>query len=412
MKPETNPDKDNPTPGSFASELVDRSDEGKRTFKSSCHQPEHIDELTQPPALSSIIGFEEESMSHTARSSLAVLEDNDRSPEEIESWHQFKWRVSAFVNIQDIFEAPAYVHGAREGMFHLWYFYYESKFLLTESLLCGLNGFSTAAVALLRPFLEFNLLQNYFYLGVHKSAAYEQLDRYLGSDILPKWSTILGGALPKDAFCRPIRTILEAHLTGLSNSSSHPYHPDLSAKHSVGSHPDQSLEGLFSWHTAKFVLNSVLWMYLVNFPMLLHPRDTLRKFGFNPPLGLFTDEWCSFTLRKGLGEEDFIKFSEYANGRRSEELCAWYDGFPELSDEQIRATWNVAEFGELETSTRVGALLVKTKMRAMREAMALKDRDKDEQHLTGLSARLNHLSTYSGWVEERRRMSSGKKTRR
>ena len=87
--------------------------------------------------------------------------------------------------------------------------------MLAESILSGLNGLYIASNALLRPFLEFSLLQNYYYRLVER-AAYTPVQDYLEKGRHPSWGTVLNDALPHDSFCRSIRYRLQAHLAGLS----------------------------------------------------------------------------------------------------------------------------------------------------------------------------------------------------
>jgi hypothetical protein len=65
------------------------------------------------------------------------------------------------------------------------------------------------------------LLQNYYYQVIRAAGSYAPVEEYLSQGKQQK-------AIPDDAFCRPIRFRLQAHLTGLSEPSVHPYHPDFS----------------------------------------------------------------------------------------------------------------------------------------------------------------------------------------
>jgi hypothetical protein len=115
--------------------------------------------LKQPDALLDILGIDEDVLSDTARRTLYAFEDDEERDRYITRWSDFKWKVTAFVQIQDIFDAPI-MTGSYLNAFHLWYFYFESKHLLDEAIVCGFNGLYAASNALMRLFMEFNILQS------------------------------------------------------------------------------------------------------------------------------------------------------------------------------------------------------------------------------------------------------------
>ena len=119
-------------------------------------------------------------------------------------------------------------------------------------------------------------------------------------------------ALPKDEFCRPLRFRLSFHLTALSQSALHGYHPEYSPqqyRHQPHSH---SLEGLYFWQKTSLILDAALWVYYVNFPMLFYPVDVLRKFGFNGPVGVLVDPQTATYVRKSLSQADYEAFRTHS----------------------------------------------------------------------------------------------------
>src|SRR5690606_12521853 len=147
--------------------------------------------------------------------------------------------------IQDAFDTPVLPPVGVSVLFEQYYFYFESRNILAESVLAGLNGLYAASSALLRPFLEFSLLQNYYYRRARSESSYGAVVDYFKTHRTPSQATVMRNALPSSQFTNTIRFRAQAHLTALSRSSSPPYHPDSSpAQHrtTVGTH---SLEGLF-----------------------------------------------------------------------------------------------------------------------------------------------------------------------
>ena len=88
-----------------------------------------IDNYNEPYNLKKIIGLKENLLSDNAKNVLNILE-NETNEDIKNKYLDFKWKVTAFINIQDIFDMPILDRKELLGFFHLWYFYYESKYIL------------------------------------------------------------------------------------------------------------------------------------------------------------------------------------------------------------------------------------------------------------------------------------------
>jgi hypothetical protein len=330
-------------------------------------------------------------LSSTASEALEAL--NQSNPD---GWTRFQWQLTAFTYLQDNFDTP--FHDAIDRnpllLFEQYYFYFESVRLLKESILCGLNGFSIAANALMRPFLEFSLLQNYFYRALEARGSFAELERYFQSAITPATQTLVKKAMPSDAFSSPIRFRINQHLGGLSQSTLHPYHPSYSpVQHNTEVHV-HSLETLHFWGVTSLVLEAALWMYYVNFPMLFTPVNIVRRFGFNAPVGLFVDEGVVGAVRNSLSGEDFVRFRDYATAQsRTRDCLAFLEGQRELTDDEIAATWrNEEEDGPFTDIRRCYALLM-ARTRGMRVALAHRRRTEASERQEGTP----NLDTLAAW---------------
>lgn len=324
-----------------------------------------------PDDLLDILGLPKESLTALGQE---VLDLHETKSKDLDSdWCNFKWQLTAFHEIQDVFDAPLYAgRESKLNIFHLWYFYYESRHLLTESILSGLQGLYAASNTLLRIFLEFSVLQLYYYTVSHEQQSYDKLERYFRTGIHPSWHTALQKAVSSDSFCKTIKMRLDFHFKGLSKSAAHSYHPTFSPRQHSSGPGHLSAEGIYFWQLTRVVLQAVLWAYVVKFPMLLRPCDVVRKFGFDPPVGLFVSEKCSAAIKKSLGELDYPKFLQYAEqDENAKTLLEWFNSFGDLTDEEITRTWNRAEDGELKRIYPEGYAKTITKLRAMRETMAM-----------------------------------------
>src|SRR5690349_4482318 len=208
-------------------ELVDQF-ERPRYFTSYYQAPRGPLEQAEPYSVLDALGLEKGDLSNTASAALEAIEESVQdSPSD---WLDLRWKLSAFLHLQDVFDAVLQELKEDRVLFQQYYFYYESRVLLAECMLAGLNGLYMASDALLRPFLEFSLLQNYYYRVMRGSGSYAAIEKFFSDGQSVSWGTALKRALPKDDFCRPIRFRVHSHLTALSQSVQHPYHPDESVQ--------------------------------------------------------------------------------------------------------------------------------------------------------------------------------------
>jgi hypothetical protein len=344
-----------------------------------------------------ILDVSSDALNAEGRSVINMYEARALSGEEPD-WIDFKWKLTAFSEIQDVFDSPLYPgRDSPLNQFHLWYFYHESSHLLTESILAGFAGLYACANAVLRIFLEFSVLQLYYYNIAFQNRSYARLEEYFKERRHPSWHHALQKAIPNDAFCRPIKSRLDVHFKGLSESASHSYHPQASPSSHRLAPGNASLEGIYFWANTRMVLQGVLWGYYVNFPMLFFPRNILRKFGFNSPVGVVVDEQCSVAVSKSLGETDYAHFLAYADRQEAaESIRPWIDSRPDLTDEQIRATWSDRDNGPMGEMREAYARIM-AKMRAIRLTFAMDPVWAGEEEKRRFDADVSQIFSFDRW---------------
>jgi hypothetical protein len=375
-----------------------------REFTATYSLPKEPGKVENPDSVLASLELNAKILSPVAKEALDALEAANIAAES--DWIEFKWKLQAFNYLQDIFDAPLFEGLDIKTIFHQYYFYYESRHLLAESILCGLNGFYTAAHALLRPFLEFSLLQNYYYRLTDQSRSYGALEKYFRSGVTPALGTVLKKALPKDTFSKAIRFRIHSHLTGLSESVLHPYHPDHSTTQHKGSESIHSLEGVHFWHMTKFAVEAALWLYYTNFPLLFHPVPVLRKFGYRLPVGIVIDENGGTVIQKSLTEEDYQRFRAYSLiQERTKGVLEWVKSFPDLSDEEVRGTWD-QENGKYPGLWK-GYAQTMARMRGLRGSMAFHQRSEDPAPVP--QALLDAARSLKGWQKLTAKGFQGKK---
>jgi hypothetical protein len=153
------------------------------------------------------------------------------------------------------------------------------------------------------------------------------------------------------------------------------------------------LEGLFSWHTIRFILDAALWVYYANFPLLFKPVDLLRKFGYGGPVGHLIDLQGGAVVARSLSEADYRAFKEYAEAQDdARNVLEWAVSRPDLTDDEIKATWNETEYGAWPGLFQ-GYGMQMARLRALRVAMALRKRARPDPP----EAVFNLTQSIGGW---------------
>jgi hypothetical protein len=225
--------------------------------------------------------------------------------------------------------------------------------------------------------------------------SFEPLEKYFKNRAHPNWNSLLKKVLPNDSFAKPVRFRIDSLRKALSERFSHPYHPDHSPRQFAGSLSVPSPEGIFFWEKIRLLIDVVLWTYYANFPMIFHPKNTLKKFGFNAPVGLFVDMYSGHIVRKSLKDEDYYTFLQYSSSHELvKSLTHWYESLPTLSETQIIGTWNKDEYGDLRSVVAGYAMQMAT-LRALRKAMVLKPATTAPEEHGDLD--YDVVSSYSFW---------------
>lgn len=392
-----------PDPPKLAEELFAKINE-PRSF--SAHYFHRLDSSV-PLRLPEVLGVRQEQLSNVAAAALAAIEEISGTSTD---WMNLRWKLSVFIGLQDIFDCkmPEIDRGFNPRdlatMFQVYYFYHESRMILLESFLAGLNGLYVASSALLRVFLEFSVYQNYYYRLGNKTGNHRALATTLKKGHYPAWNTALKGCLPLAKFCGSITTRLEKHRQALSESTQHVYGPQSSSRSHRSDDTGHSAEGIFFWLKIDYIISAALWIYYANFPCLFFPVDIFRKFGFNAPVGLFAGPQLAHDVQKTLSETDFAKFKAFAVSNSDfKQALSWCESQPDLSDEEIWETWNEESNGPRPESIELAQVLSITKMRGLGLAMAYGKIEEDDHDDPPGDEWLRHVDTLEFWSRIRGR---------
>ena len=142
-----------------------------------------------------------------------------------------------------------------------------------------------------------------------------------------------------------------------------------------------SLESIFYWaHSSSIVLQSILWLYVISYPMCLFPVDVVKKFGYNWPMGVFFDNSNSKILERALGHNDYIAFqNDLKNHPDVEEKKEFYNSSSLKNKENIEESWNDLKDNNWENfhSKEERIAILKCKFRAISWALSYLTPPKD-----------------------------------
>ena len=92
---------------------------------------------------------------------------------------------------------------------------------------------------------------------------------------------------------------------------------------------------------ARDVLRIALEQFVHLYPQCLFSVDITRKFGFNPPAGMYFDEFNFVPLRAVLGRDAIEAHRvRLRDGGAVETAMQFYKSRSDLTRDQILATWN------------------------------------------------------------------------
>jgi hypothetical protein len=97
--------------------------------------------------------------------------------------------------------------------------------------------------------------------------------------------------------------------------------------------------------------------------------NVYRKFGFNVPVGALLDQYNYIPIAAALGASRLAEYQQHYHAQAAPVL-EWYDGYPELSDEEIMRSWTEGnsfddDGADFETKLMHRAAKLKAKCRAV-----------------------------------------------
>ena len=326
-----------------------------------------------PPDYVSLRGVWDIDDSELAPNGAIALERLEAYPDPVQTiYRDVCWQGQALIEFQDLQEMPF----PQSGRFlNLGYLYCESLNALRQVVICALNGQVHAALAVLRSSLEALVYHYWWRRKLFLAGDYEAFYNWLfGKERNTRFAAVISDTL--NDLPRPTQAVVFDDLqTVYSQLCSYAHKATLDEAITTirgGNVQQQSDFEIFYWLSMLGrTQRSMLDIATLSNPHALFPLDIYRKFGFNPPLGVFLDQFSGYYVGKALGESARSAYREHFKKiDPPSSQMAWFEEFPDLTDEEVLATWheevpNEPSNSSFEDKFVRRAALMKAKVRAM-----------------------------------------------
>ena len=252
------------------------------------------------------------------------------------------WAAQAVVEFSDLANFTPSVKGRLQ---YRNYLYFEAVSALREATVGMLNGLPRASTGQLRSAMEMLLLHCWWQERISRKGNSAQFFDWLeGRRRSPKFRDVVENNFDWLAISSDATTTKRAHSTyqKLCSYVHAPIREESLTMINQGNVGYVGVNVLRHWLIlARDVLRIALDHFVHLYPQCLFPVDIVRKFGFNPPVGMYFDKFGFVPLRAVFGEEAIESFRAGLRGHKAVEAAMdYYESRPDLTHEQILATWN------------------------------------------------------------------------
>ena len=256
------------------------------------------------------------------------------------------WLSQALIEFADL---ANFTHMGKGRFQYKNYLYFEAAQALREATVGILNGSSRGSIGLLRAVLEMILLHCWWQKRIERKGSTELFYRWLEGRSLrnPRFSDIVGNnvdwlEIPAVSTTENDAQRIYARLCAYVHA---PIREESVSMLNRGNADGVGAAILRLWLTlARDSLRIGLEHLVHLYPQCLFPVDTIRKFGFNPPVGLYFDEFNFVPLEAVFG---IARIESWRTGLKDhmlvESAMNFYNSRPDLTDEQVLQTRNNVE---------------------------------------------------------------------
>ncbi len=259
------------------------------------------------------------------------------------------WLIQALIEFMDLLQLR--FHAGRQWKQNN-YLYFEAVATLREATVGMLNGLPRASTGLLRSTLEMLMLHCWWQTKIKEKNGSDKFYCWLrGQRNGPNFNQVIKDNL--DALGIPTNDLTIQHVKGVYKQLCSYVHAPLPNESmttlSQGNQMNNSIDVMRSWMClATDVLRIILKQFVHLYPQCIFPVDIIKKFGFNPPVGLYFDKY-NFVPIMAIFDEAQIE--KYRMRLRNHELVQtgvdFYKSRPYLTRDEILQTWDHKLRGDL-----------------------------------------------------------------
>lgn len=330
----------------------------------------HPKNFDRAPPLDEVWFFRETYLSLIGKQSLTKLATFEPRIEQA-CWQGLA--IQEFSEVQDMTFPKA------GRYFNINYFFFEGVTTLSEAVLSGINGCVHASLATLRAVFEIFALHCHWKRRRRDADTYDEFYAWIsGAARAPGFMSVIGSCYPSSL--PPGAANEDAARSLYRKLCSYTHKPTLGESITTirgGNSTGVSDPLLEYWLETLLELQRHLIELLVRgSPTALFPIDVTRKFGFNPPMGLFFDPQSFGVLEKALDKELIAAYRRWSevDGMPPPEI-QWARDRPDLTDAKILKSWRDDVTPHLEGKTKAekferGRMMLKAKTRVLSQSLA------------------------------------------
>jgi hypothetical protein len=256
--------------------------------------------------------------------------------------------LTSYSQFQDILSYSVDLEKDPCVQYNRHYCYYESLVYLRESVRSWLDGNILGALVLLRPFAELSLLDAYWNLKFD-SGAEEEFHRWFntgngkphpfGNLVKLLLSNLPGAECASDEKKKIVTSVLLNFWRAWSAFNHTPLVKESTVTQNRGTER-LSWDSIFLYvFQLDMLLQQLIYIYVMAYPLSLFPVDVYRKFGFSGPVGVFFDPNNGAHLSSYLGGTNWNKMrSEFILIEDVVKALDWFEKLPSKSDQEILLT--------------------------------------------------------------------------
>lgn len=329
-----------------------------------------------------VFDFEEDDLSPRARRAFAAWGQSGDPLHTLFS--SSAWLLQAITEWQDLqgMEVPSTGRFASRN-----YLFYEGLAELREAVLAGCSGLFSASFATLRATLEMLVFHCWWRKRLVAAKSHEAFFDWLEGRVKsPPFKNVLADVYGPLSFPETARGQEECEtLYEMLCEYSHKPLREFSITTIRGSNTPADAAGMWKyWMDGLHAWAScVLDLLIATHPEGLFDVGLLRRFGLNPPMGVFPDSSNLAVLTRALGDQKLAAYrSHHESNPDVQSLLEWAAQFPDKTDEEIIASWPPGErLPDLSGATDAGSKMdllwaaTKAQIRALNWMWAYKPGD-------------------------------------